>query len=196
MLVIAALCLTSHVLGGVISRHHQDEYEPHGHAVDYYSHPKYAFRYGVSDPHTGDVKAQQESRDGDVVKGQYSLVEPDGSIRVVDYVADPVNGFNAVVSKSAPSVHASVAPAVVKQVVPSVYKHVVPTYVKQVVPVIKSAPLLSSFYDKQLVAKPVIKYTSALGYPKTGYYGDYEGYGYSDGYDLDSYYGDVHGHGY
>lgn len=28
--------------------------------------------------------------------GQYSLVEPDGSIRTVDYTADPVNGFNAV----------------------------------------------------------------------------------------------------
>lgn len=28
--------------------------------------------------------------------GQYSLVEPDGSIRTVDYTADPINGFNAV----------------------------------------------------------------------------------------------------
>lgn len=39
--------------------------------------------------------------------GQYSLVEPDGSIRTVDYTADPINGFNAVVSKSGPTVHAS-----------------------------------------------------------------------------------------
>lgn len=131
--------------------------------TSFQSHPKYAFRYGVSDPHTGDVKAQQESRDGDVVKGQYSLVEPDGSIRVVDYVADPVNGFNAVVSKSAPSVHASSASAVVKQVVPSVFKQIVPTYVKQVVPAIKSASLLSPVYEKRLVSRPVVKYTSALG---------------------------------
>lgn len=28
--------------------------------------------------------------------GQYSLVEPDGSIRTVDYTADSINGFNAV----------------------------------------------------------------------------------------------------
>ncbi|KAJ8941012.1 hypothetical protein NQ318_006441 [Aromia moschata] len=125
--------------------------------------PQYAFKYGVSDPHTGDMKSQQESRDGDVVKGQYSLVEPDGSIRVVDYVADPVNGFNAVVSKSAPSIHASPAPAVVKQVVPSIYKQVVPTYVKQVVPVYKSAPAIESVYQKHLVAKPVIKYTTPIG---------------------------------
>lgn len=32
-------------------------------------------------------------------------MEPDGSVRTVDYTADPVNGFNAVVSKSAPTVH-------------------------------------------------------------------------------------------
>lgn len=86
---------------GVIGPH--AVYAPH--AIDYYSHPKYAFKYGVSDPHTGDHKSQHESRDGDVVKGQYSLVEPDGSVRTVDYTADPVNGFNAVVSKSAPSIH-------------------------------------------------------------------------------------------
>lgn len=37
-------------------------------------HPRYAFEYGVNDPHTGDIKHQKEERDGDVVKGQYSLV--------------------------------------------------------------------------------------------------------------------------
>jgi len=59
----------------------------------------------VNDQHTGDVKQQSEQREGDVVKGQYSLVEPDGSIRTVDYTADPVHGFNAIVSKSGPGVH-------------------------------------------------------------------------------------------
>ncbi|KAL4710462.1 hypothetical protein ACJJTC_008864 [Scirpophaga incertulas] len=73
-------------------------------------HPRYAFNYGVADHSTGDVKSQHETRDGDVVKGQYSLVEPDGSIRTVDYTADPVNGFNAVVTKSGPSVHTAPAP--------------------------------------------------------------------------------------
>ena len=43
-------------------------------------------------------------RDGDVVKGEYSLVEPDGSIRTVKYVADHHNGFNAVVERT-PAVH-------------------------------------------------------------------------------------------
>lgn len=40
-----------------------------------------------------------------MVKGSYSLMEPDGSIRTVDYTADSRNGFNAVVSKSGHSVH-------------------------------------------------------------------------------------------
>ena len=78
------------------------------------SHPKYSFNYGVHDGLTGDVKSQHEVRDGGVVKGQYSLVEPDGSVRTVDYTADDINGFNAVVSKSAPTIHATkiVAPVV------------------------------------------------------------------------------------
>jgi len=57
----------------------------------------YKFNYAVHDPHTGDVKSQWESRDGDVVKGSYSLLQPDGATRVVDYTADKHNGFSAVV---------------------------------------------------------------------------------------------------
>lgn len=68
--------------------------------------PKYAFKYGIEDPHTGDAKAQYEERDGEYVKGQYSLVEPDGSIRTVEYTSDPVHGFRAVVHKTG---HDSVA---------------------------------------------------------------------------------------
>jgi len=73
----------------------------------------------------GDNKAQEETRNGDVVQGSYSLIEPDGARRVVSYAADPVNGFNAVVQRNptvktaatatavaaAPSVIAAAAPA-------------------------------------------------------------------------------------
>ncbi|KAK5646874.1 hypothetical protein RI129_005338 [Pyrocoelia pectoralis] len=72
---------------------------------DYYAYPKYTYKYGVNDYHTGDIKSQHETRDGDVVKGQYSVVEPDGSIRTVDYTADKHNGFNAVVHKTTPHKH-------------------------------------------------------------------------------------------
>lgn len=61
---------------------------------------------------TGDAKSQSETRSGDVVQGAYSLVEPDGTRRVVEYTADPVNGFNAVVHKEpvATKVVAPIAP--------------------------------------------------------------------------------------
>jgi hypothetical protein len=47
----------------------------------------------------GDNKAQEEIRNGDVVQGSYSLIEPDGVRRVVSYAADSVNGFNAIVRR-------------------------------------------------------------------------------------------------
>lgn len=72
--------------------------------TDYDPHPQYTFAYDIRDTLTGDAKSQQESRDGDVVQGSYSLVEPDGTVRTVLYAADPVNGFNAVVQRS-PLVH-------------------------------------------------------------------------------------------
>lgn len=74
------------------------------------TYPQYQFAYNVQDGLTGDSKTQEETRDGDIVKGSYSLIEPDGSRRVVNYYADPINGFNAVVQKDLP-----VAPSVVAQ---------------------------------------------------------------------------------
>lgn len=53
----------------------------------------------VHDPHTGDKKEQYEDRDGHHVKGSYSFKEADGTIRVVDYVAAPHGGFNAIVKR-------------------------------------------------------------------------------------------------
>ncbi|XP_065208720.1 cuticle protein 19-like [Planococcus citri] len=78
--------------------------------IDYYAPPKYSFNYGVKDYHTGDVKDQWEQREGDVVKGEYSLVEPDGTTRKVTYTADDHNGFNAVVHKSGHAIHPETAP--------------------------------------------------------------------------------------
>lgn len=68
---------------------------------------QYEFQYGVQDPHTGDHKSQSEVRHGDTVKGEYSLVEPDGSIRKVQYTADPHKGFNAVVTRNGHATHAA-----------------------------------------------------------------------------------------
>ncbi|KAG5876974.1 hypothetical protein JTB14_027873 [Gonioctena quinquepunctata] len=65
-----------------------------------YAPAHYEFGYGVEDPHTGDVKSHQETREGDYVKGSYSLIEADGSKRIVEYTVDPHSGFNAVVTTS------------------------------------------------------------------------------------------------
>ncbi|KAH8417234.1 hypothetical protein KR222_006828, partial [Zaprionus bogoriensis] len=67
-----------------------DEYDPH---------PQYKFGYDVQDALSGDSKSQVEERDGDVVRGEYSLVDADGYKRTVQYTSDPENGFNAVVNR-------------------------------------------------------------------------------------------------
>ncbi|KXJ71755.1 hypothetical protein RP20_CCG019760 [Aedes albopictus] len=60
---------------------------------------QYDFSYGVHDEHTGDIKDQHETRHGDQVHGQYSLIDSDGHKRTVEYTADDHNGFNAVVHR-------------------------------------------------------------------------------------------------
>ncbi|XP_040158742.1 cuticle protein 19-like [Anopheles arabiensis] len=78
---------------------------------DYYAYPSYKFEYGVKDPHTGDYKSQWEHRDGDVVKGAYTLHEADGTERVVEYSSDKHNGFQAHVKRVGHAHH------------PEVYRH-------------------------------------------------------------------------
>ncbi|XP_037912985.1 larval cuticle protein A3A-like isoform X3 [Hermetia illucens] len=135
-----------------------DEYDPH---------PQYNFAYDVQDALTGDSKSQVESRDGDVVHGQYSLIDADGHKRIVDYTADPVNGFNAVVQRQplgtavvakavAPVAYS--APLVAKAVAPVAYS--APLVAKAVAPVAYSAPLVAKAvapvaYSAPLVAKAV-----------------------------------------
>ncbi|PZC79005.1 hypothetical protein B5X24_HaOG216956 [Helicoverpa armigera] len=69
------------------------------------SHAKYEYKYEVSDHQTGDRKSHWESRDGDKVRGVYTLYEPDGALRTVEYTADALHGFNAVVKRSEPNQH-------------------------------------------------------------------------------------------
>ncbi|KAG5318006.1 CUA3A protein, partial [Pseudoatta argentina] len=54
-----------------------------------------AYSYTFQD----DNKAQEETYNGDVVHGSYSLIELEGSWRTVSYAADSINGFNAVVQR-------------------------------------------------------------------------------------------------
>uniref|UniRef100_A0ABD2X2E9 Cuticle protein n=1 Tax=Trichogramma kaykai TaxID=54128 RepID=A0ABD2X2E9_9HYME len=81
---------------------------------------QYSYAYDVQDSSTGDSKAQYETRNGDVVQGSYSLVEPDGTRRIVDYTADPVNGFNAVVRREPATAVAPIVVSAEKTVAPQV----------------------------------------------------------------------------
>lgn len=84
----------------------QQQYVQHGYQHHHYTDDDdhsltgpYHFAYGVKDPHTHDFKSQYESSDGHGnVKGSYSLLEADGSTRLVEYTAGD-EGFNAVVKK-------------------------------------------------------------------------------------------------
>lgn len=119
--------------------------------------PQYSFAYDVRDTLTGDFKSQVESRNGDVVQGQYSLIEPDGSRRTVDYTADDLNGFNAVVTKSglvpiAPVVPAAPVTPVLRAAPVAPVLHTAPVFpaapvlgAAPVAPVLHAAPIASVF---------------------------------------------------
>ncbi|XP_055697916.1 adult-specific cuticular protein ACP-20-like [Phlebotomus papatasi] len=79
------------------SHHHGGDYH---HEEEHYHAPSpYKYEYGVKDFHTGDNKDAWEHSDGHVVKGAYSFQEADGTKRIVEYTADKINGFNAVVKR-------------------------------------------------------------------------------------------------
>ncbi|XP_058449210.1 uncharacterized protein LOC131429178 [Malaya genurostris] len=103
---------------------------------------QYDFSYGVHDEHTGDIKNQQESRHGDQVHGQYSLIDSDGHKRTVEYTADDHNGFNAVVHREPTDIR---IPQPVHKVLAQPLTKVIsqPTYVSAAAPatVIKTAGL-------------------------------------------------------
>lgn len=57
------------------------------------------FNYGVSDEYGNDYKHNAIS-DGDVTKGEYRILLPDGRTQVVKYTADWATGFHAQVNNN------------------------------------------------------------------------------------------------
>ncbi|XP_073817981.1 larval cuticle protein A2B-like [Musca autumnalis] len=99
--------------------------------------PQYKFGYNVQDGLSGDSKGHVEERNGDVVRGEYTLVDPDGLKRTVTYTADPINGFNAVVRREPIAVAAPVvAAAPIVKAAPVV----------AAAPVVKAAPVVAAPY--------------------------------------------------
>lgn len=112
----------------------------------------YEFSYSVHDTHSGDIKQQQESRDGDAVHGSYSLVQPDGVHRIVEYTADKHNGFNAIVKYEGTPVYT----APVKVAAAPVYAH------NPVAKIAYAAPVANIAYSAPLAhvsfSSPAISY--------------------------------------
>ena len=57
--------------------------------------PSYQFGFDVKDDEFTNYQNRKESREGNVIKGSYSVVDSDGFIRTVTYTADPKEGFKA-----------------------------------------------------------------------------------------------------
>ncbi|KAK2582069.1 hypothetical protein KPH14_002773 [Odynerus spinipes] len=138
--------------------------------ADYDPHPQYSYAYDVHDSLTGDAKSQHETRDGDVVQGSYSLLEADGSRRTVDYTADPVNGFNAVVRKEPATVAVkAVAAAPVAHAAPLAYATHVAAPVAHAAPLAYAAPVAKyatpvAHAAPLAYAAPVAKFAAPLTY--------------------------------
>lgn len=130
-------------------------------AEEYDPNPQYSFAYDVQDSLTGDFKNQQETRNGDVVQGSYSLLEADGSRRIVEYTADPVNGFNAVVHKEG-----LVAPAPVAKIAPQI-AYAAPVVTKVAAPIAYAAPV-TKFAAPLAYTQPIAKVAAApIAYSST-----------------------------
>ncbi|KAK0162228.1 hypothetical protein PV327_008581 [Microctonus hyperodae] len=138
----------------------------------YDPNPQYTFAYDVQDALTGDSKAQYETRNGDVVQGSYSLIEPDGTRRIVDYTADPINGFNAVVNRE-PAV--AVAPVITRTAIPAAPIAPIPagkfvaTPVRPIAAPINAAPIIAKV-PTPINPAPIARITAPLTYAAaTGY---------------------------
>ncbi|XP_048507675.1 cuticle protein 21-like [Athalia rosae] len=130
--------------------------------ADFDPHPQYSYAYDVQDSLTGDYKEQRETRNGDVVEGSYSLVEADGSRRIVDYTADPENGFNAVIRKEAGFVKGGVAAPVVAAKVAAPLAHSAPV-VKLAAYAPAPAPVYAApAYAPAKIAAPALSYAAPI----------------------------------
>ncbi|XP_034253325.1 cuticle protein 21-like [Thrips palmi] len=136
--------------------------------TDFDPNPSYSYAYDIQDGLTGDSKNQHESRQGDVVQGQYSLNDADGTRRIVDYTADPVNGFNAVVRKeplavAAPVVAKAIAPAPLAYSAPLSYAAPIAKTIAPA-PLAYSAPLSYAAPIAKTIAPAPLAYSAPLSY--------------------------------
>uniref|UniRef100_A0A1B0A482 Uncharacterized protein n=1 Tax=Glossina pallidipes TaxID=7398 RepID=A0A1B0A482_GLOPL len=114
---------------------------------EYDPHPQYKYGYDVHDTLSGDAKGHVEERDGDLVRGEYSLIDSDGFKRTVSYTADDINGFNAVVRREPLAVAAPVvaaAPIIKAAPLVAAAPAVRPAPLVAAAPAVRAAPLVAA----------------------------------------------------
>ncbi|KAF4517309.1 hypothetical protein B566_EDAN008644 [Ephemera danica] len=79
-------------------------HELYDHVTADEAYNNYEYGFQVNDPHTHNYQERQERREKGVVKGFYSLLDADGSLRLVTYTADE-KGFRALVARQEPQIN-------------------------------------------------------------------------------------------
>lgn len=65
---------------------------------------EYHYRYAIDESKSkGPIMDRWEHRIGEYVKGAYSVMQPDGRVRTVDYEVDGEKGYRAIIRMSEPS---------------------------------------------------------------------------------------------
>lgn len=138
---------------------------------DHDHNPVYSYAYDVQDSITGDFKSQQETRSGDIVKGSYSLLDSDGLHRTVDYTADSINGFKAVVQREPLKVVAPIETVKTVAQDPKEVEIVAPVQIDSKI-VEPALPIVAKITEESvpIIKHPgIVAYTSPLSYPHLSY---------------------------
>lgn len=104
-------CFLSVAFAGLLPYYSQPTIIKTIHAAPAEAPATYDFQYDVNDHSTGDVKAQRESAKNGAISGSYQLNDADGFLRIVDYTADDIHGFQANVRREPLIKKVIVAPA-------------------------------------------------------------------------------------
>lgn len=105
----------------------------------------YQFGFDVKDDEFTNYQNRKESRDNGVIKGSYSVVDSDGFIRTVNYVADPKEGFKAEVVREPTDIVVKIPPPRPQDQEAKPYKQTPPQQYRQPQPQHQARPDYSQY---------------------------------------------------
>ncbi|XP_076040834.1 uncharacterized protein LOC143025257 isoform X2 [Oratosquilla oratoria] len=100
----------------------------HAPAPTYEKGMPFDFAYAVKDDYTGNDFAHASNSDGNVVKGEYRVLLPDGRTQIVTYTADHHNGYVAEVKYEGEAKYPEYKPAPAYHAPTPVYHAPAPAY--------------------------------------------------------------------